>query len=397
MTNPSASAGGIAAPSRTGGDRGTGTRRSQWWATLALALLVLTAGSACGAAAFFAQQWRADWRPHLVRTAAGWRIYPPDVLRFTEPPSLHGSELAAVAGPYTLLVDLSSGRVRHLGTAPQAGQAFNPLVSDDSVVWMEQSGDSGDTGVPLWFYDLRSHRRRPITTDSGIQRPACLWGTTGAPFGPYSESSTPLVARDFASGRSVSLGTWCTGGSLVCDGHTVASVLSGLHGLHAQIHVQDLRTGRRLALSPLGPPRARQRTGIDALALAGHTLVWDQVRTTGDVQDLKSGGFFKGQTIIAMDLESGRKLVVARGDTKHRVALPALTADTVVWVGWWPTSGRQSEALLGRRLDGSPPFEIAPLGHEAVQWVGASGDTVAWEVVNGDGGTSYIETAKVPQ
>jgi hypothetical protein len=98
-----------------------------------------------------------------------------------------------------------------------------------------------------------------------------------------------------------------------------------------------------------------------------------------------------------MDLVSGRKLIVARGDAKHRVAWPALAGDTVVWVGWWPTSGGQSEALIARRLDGSPPFEIAPLGHQAVQSVTASGDTVAWQVDNGDGSTSYIETAKVPQ
>ncbi|HTX69001.1 MAG TPA: hypothetical protein VMH50_07615 [Thermoleophilia bacterium] len=357
---------------------------------------MLTAGSACGAAAFFAQQWRADWRPHLVRTAAGWRIYPPDVLRFTEPPSLYGWELAAVTGPYTLLIDLSSGRVRHLGTAPQAGLAFNPLVSDRSVVWMEQSGDSSDTAVPYWFYDLRSHRRRLITSDSGFQRPSCLWGTTGAPFGPFTESLSPFVARDFATGRNTSLGRWCVGDSLVCDGNTAASMLSDRHGLHAKIHVQDLQGGRRWALSPLGPPRARQRAAIDALVVAGHTLVWEQVRTTGDFKDFKAGRFYKGQTIIAMDLDSGRRLVIARGDTTHGVSMPSLAGRTVVWVGWWLASGEQSRAILGRRLDGSPPFEIALLGQAAVQSVTASGDTVAWQV-NGDEATSYIETAKVPQ
>ena len=395
--NRSASAGGVAAQSEAGGDRGIGIRRSRW-PTLALALLVLIGGGAGGAAAFFAQQWRADWRPHLVRTATGWRIFPPDLLQFTERPSLSGSELATVTGPYTVLIDLSSGRVRHLGTAPQAGQASNPLVSDRSVVWMEQSGDSSDENAPFWFYDLRSHQRRLITADSSIQRPSCLWGTTGAPFGPFRESSAPLIAKDYASGRSFSLGSWCTSDySLVCDGHTMASVLSDRHGLHARIHVQDLQTGRRLALLPRGSPRDRQRTSVDALALGGHTLVWEQVLTTGDVQDLKAGQFFKGQTIIAMDLVSGRKLIVARGDARHGVAWPALAGDTVVWVGWWPTSGSQSEALIARRLDGSPPFEISPFGHEAVQSVTASGDTVAWQVDNGDGATSYIETAKVPQ
>jgi hypothetical protein len=372
-------------------------RRSPYWPTLALALLVLIGGGTCGAAAFFAQQWRADWRPHLVRTATGWRIFPPDVLHFTEHPSLSGSELATVTGPYTLLIDLSSGRVRHLGTAPQAGQAFNPLVSDRGVVWMEQSGDSSDTGVPFWFYDLQSHQRRLITKDSSIQRPSSLWGTTGTPFGPFSERSPQVIAKDFASGRSFSLGSWCTSDTLVCDGRFVASVLSDRHGLHARIHVQDLQTGRRLALQPRGSPRDRRRTSIEALALAGQTLVWEQVRTTGDLQDFKTGRFFRGQTLIAMDLVSGQQSVVARGDTLHRVALPALAGDTVVWVGWWPVSGRQSEALLARRLDGSPPFEICRLGDEAVQSVAASGDTVAWQVDNGDGGTSYIETAKVPQ
>lgn len=174
---------GVVAPSETGGDRSIGILRSHFWPTLALALLVLIGGGACGAAAFFAQQWRADWRPHLVRTATGWQILPPDMLHFTERPSLSGSELATATGPYTLLIDLSSGRVRHLGTAPQAGQAFTPLVSDRSAVWVEQSGDSSDENAPFWFYDLQSHQRRLITTDSGIQRPSCLWGTTGAPFG----------------------------------------------------------------------------------------------------------------------------------------------------------------------------------------------------------------------
>lgn len=395
--NRSASA-GVVAPSEIGGDRGIGMRRSRFWPTLALALFVLIGGGAFGAAAFFAQQWRADWRPHLVRTATGWRIFPPDMLHFTERPSLSGSELATVTGPYTLLIDLSSGRVRHLGTAPQAGQAFTPLVSDRGAVWVEQSGDSSDENAAFWFYDLQSHHRRLITTDGGIQRPSCLWGTTGAPFGLFSESSAPVIAKDFASGRSFSLGSWCTSDySLVCDGHTMASVLGDRHGLHARIRVQDLQTGRRLALLPWGSPRDRQRTSVEALALAGHTLVWEQVLTTGDFQDFKSGRYFKGQMIIALDLDSGHKLVVARGSTLHRIALPTLAGDTVVWVGWWPPSGSQSEALIARRLDGSPPFEISPLGQEAVQSVTASGDTVAWQVDNGDGATSYIETAKVPQ
>jgi hypothetical protein len=238
-------------PGPSGRARGT-------WRALAIALLVVIAGAAAGAAGYLTEQSRAHWRPHLSRTVAGWRIDPPHALGFTSV-ALTGRYLIEQADPYTVLIDLTTGTSKLLGSAQDSSSASAPLLSDRYVVWLEQdvNYDASAVEFVLYVYDLQSHRR---TANPESDAPTCLLGTNAIWMTTYAVADRPpaIVAEDLSTGRRFSFGTWwATGQDPAFDGTTVAAVRAKKSGWGATIRAQDVVTGRRWLITHPPPPALR--------------------------------------------------------------------------------------------------------------------------------------------
>ena len=132
---------------------------------LLAALLVVVCGAIIGVAGFAFEQAHADWRPHATRTATGWRVTQP--VLGVNGPALAGGHLAWQAGPYTIVMDLRSGKTKLVGAAADAQSVEPPAVSSAAAVWVELSGEPHQRTV-VYSYDFASRRRQlPVGATDG--------------------------------------------------------------------------------------------------------------------------------------------------------------------------------------------------------------------------------------
>ncbi|MGD0998629.1 MAG: hypothetical protein ABR941_09990 [Thermoleophilia bacterium] len=335
---------------------------------------MVVVGALLGVAGFAFEQAHADWRPHATRTALGWRVTQP-YLGFNQP-ALAGDHLAWQAGPYTIVMDLSSGKTRLVGDALDAQLLAPPAVSPDAAVWVQYSGGARER-TQIYAYDFSSRRRQCL-----LNEPTDLAGTSPVVAGATAYwlsdqgGTTSVTACDIASGRRRLLARGAGYGPfLLAEGPLVAWSHQSQPSAPFTMTLLDAAGGTTDTLTLPG-----QSSGaiFDAPVLANDTIVWLRV----DEQDTND-------TISAYDLDTiAARQIASAGE----LVGPGFDGTTVVWAQ--PVTGGSGDVVMGLRLPGGAPFRIAAVPRD-VQSVMVSGDTVAWCI--GTGLHSWIQTARLPQ
>jgi hypothetical protein len=344
---------------------------------LVLALVALCAGGALGAAAFALEQARADWRPHVTRTATGWRIRQPHVQMNT--PALAGRHLAWQAGPDTIVMDLSSGDTRLIGAGHDSQSVFPPVVSRDAVAWAETTGSSSQT-TSVYSYDFSSGRRRHRQTPSLWTGPVLVGATAywAADWGDTDANGAAVVGCDLRTGHRRTLATLTHyAGFLAADDSFVVWSRQDAPLAPFTLTVMDVTNGDQ---NQIALPGQTSGATFDAPVIANHTLVWLRIDTQSRID-----------TITAYDLRTFAYTLVASG---RGLSPPGFDGTTVVWSQ--PAPDGQSQLIMGLRLSTGAAFQIAQVDG-AVQSAIVSGGTVAWWIDGGDAGASWIETARLPR
>ena len=329
-------------------------------------------GAVIGVAGFAFEQTHTDWRPHATRTAGGWRVTQP-YLGINEP-VMAGDHLAWQSGPYTITMDLTSGRSRLIGNAGDAQSLTPPAVSPSAALWLEYTPGAQEKTL-VYAYDFASHRRqRLLETSANLDTPAVAGSTVYWLRGQGSD--TAVVACDLASGRRRVLATGTgLGPFLLADGSLVAWSHQGRPGGLFTLTVLDTTDGTTTSLALPG-----QTTGtiFETPILAGGTLTWLRI-------DKQS----EAATISTYDLRTlaGSQVAAGRG-----LGAPAFDGSTVVWAQ--PAAEGGGAVVMGRRLAGGAAFRIARVP-EGVESVMVSGDRVAWWV--GRGSRSRVEISRLPR
>ena len=333
---------------------------------------MVVVGAVLGVAGYALEQARADWHPHVQRTSRGWRVNQP-YLGINEP-SLGGDHLAWQAGPYTIVMDLRSGRIRPVGAARDAQSLTPPVVSPDATMWLEYAGASPQRTL-VYAFDFASGRRRLLLQTSAYFDVPALAGTT-AYWLRSRGGATAVVACDLRSGRRDVLATGNgIGPFLLAGGTLVAWSQQTQPAAPFTLSVRDLTDGSTRVFTLPG-----QSSGavFDTPILASDTLAWLRVDKQSGLATIST---YDLTTLAARQIVSGRGLVG-----------PGFDGSTVVWAQ--PAASGSGKVLMGLRLSGGAPFLIAdaPAGVESVM---VSGDTVAWWV--GTGPRSFVETTRIPQ
>lgn len=345
---------------------------------LLIALLVPVAGAALGMAAFRWEQVRADWRPKVVRIATGWRVSQASGLSPVSP-AVAGDHLAWSAGPYTILLDLKTGRTKLLGAAHDAQSTWAPKIDDRYVVWLQATG-SGTQALRAWVYDTATRRRVALTGDGETMDSPAVSGSTVYWSSPASQSDEQVIrGQDLLTGRRFTVGSASgPGGTLEINGR-LACWVSGQATPDdpTTIGVLDLAGGERWSI-PLFSSTAN--ASLMKVAPGGGHVAW-----------LIANDVLRTEQILVRDLATGRQSVFAGA---RGIMSMAFDGATVVWA---EDAANGKIAIMGRRLDGTPAFTIAEVA-EGVQDIAVSGETVAWLVNSaGDGSKTWIETARMPQ
>jgi len=330
---------------------------------------VVVAGAIIGVAGFFVEQSHTDWRPQVTRTSAGFRI--------TEPgagigdPALAGDHLAWQDGPYTLVMDLRTGRTRLVGDGVNAGSVASPAVSIDGVVWEEAAGGSGRR-AGVYAFDFATGRRLVLgQADTAPTTPAL----SGADVYWLSGASGDQVVGCRLTGGSPTVIAHQTGIGqfLMADGTVVARSGQGSAGAPFALTVHDVASA---ATADLRLPGQTPGAVFEPPILAGEILAW-----------LRADASDSAAAITTYDLTTlaERQIVQGRG-----LVGPGFDGQTVVWA---QPSGT-GDAIMALRLSASAPVTVAHVP-ASVQSVTVSGDTVAWWVRTAS--RSWIETARLPQ
>jgi hypothetical protein len=346
---------------------------------LLIALLVPVAGATFGIAGYRWEQARADWRPKVVRTATGWRISQVYGLRPVGP-ALAGDHLAWSAGPYTILLDLKTGRTKLLGAAHDAQSTWSPKLDDRYVVWLQATG-STDQAMRLWVYDTTTRRRVAVPFGEDAWGPPAVSGSTVYWSSAASQDTNQIIhGQDLLSRRQFIVGSASgSGGSLSFNGRLACWVTGqGTPGDPATIVVLDLIDAKRWSI-PLVASSAG--TSLYGFAAGGDRVAWLLWRK----------GTPSSAQIFVNDLATGQKKIVAAGPGVEQMAFDGTT---VVWTVWSATTGKIT--IMGRRLDGTPAFEVARAS-DTPQEITVSGRSVAWLVDHGSNEEAWIETARLPQ
>jgi hypothetical protein len=341
--------------------------------TLLAAVLVVAVGAVLGAAGFTIEQSRATWRPHVVRTATGWRVTQP-YLGINQP-QLAGEHVAWQAGPYTITMELGGGRAKLIGVAHDAQSLWPPAVSTAGVVWLETAGGPVQTRR-VYSYGFSSHRRRLLLETQADLQPPVVSGPTACWLRGVGHL-TGVVACDLTSGQRRVLATGRDLGPFLLAGEPhVAWSRQPQSEAPFTITVLDTTDGttRTVAL-----PGQTSGAVFDTPILAKGTLVWLRVNKT------------RLAAITAYDLSTFTATQVATGVS---LSAPAFDGTTVVWAQLAPGGG--DELVMGRHLASDKSFQIARV-HGAVQSVMVSGPTVAWWVAGDNAAVSWIETTRLPQ
>jgi hypothetical protein len=332
-------------------------------------------GAILGVAGFALEQARATWRPHLVRTARGWRVSQP-YLGINQP-QLADGHLAWQAGPYTITMELGRGRTRLIGVGHDAQSVWPPALSSAGVVWLETAGETAQTRL-VYSYSFSSHRRRLLLETRADLQPPVVSGSSAYWLRGVG-GETGVVACDLTSGRRRVVATGRDlGPFLVAGSPLVAWSRQAQAAAPFAMTVLDTADGttRTLAL-----PGQTSGAVFDAPVLAGDTLVWLRAESQGGPA-----------TITAYDLRTFAATQVATGSS---LVAPACDGRTVVWAQ--PSRDGPDELVMGRRLaSDEQPFVIARI-RGSIQSVMVSGGTVAWWVSGDNTASSWVETASLPR
>jgi len=338
---------------------------------LLVAALVVVAGAIVGVAGFAYDQGHTDWLPHLTRTSAGLRVTQP--VGDINDPALSGDHLVWQDGPYTIVLDVSSGKARMIGAARDGQSVMPPIVSSDAASWQEFSGNARQRTL-LYLYDFSSQRRRLVLSAMSELDPPALAGET-LYWLRGQGSATAVVSYDVASGRRRVLATGSgLGPFLMADGSLVAWSHQEAPGAPFTLTVYDLTLG---TTTDLDLPGQTPGAVFDTPILAGGALAWLRLSKEGLA------------TITTYDLETlaERQIVSGRG-----LVGPGFDGATVVWAQ--PASTGTGDDVMGQRLAGGGAFRIAQVT-AGVQSVLVSGDRVAWWVRTAS--HAWIETTRLPR
>ncbi len=337
-----------------------------------VAAVVVVVGAILGVAGFALEQAHADWRPQATRTAHGWRVSQP-YLGINQP-ALAGDHLAWQAGPYTIVMDLSSGKAKLVGAARDAQSLTPPAVSSRAVLWLEYTGPGAQRTL-VYAYDFSSHRRqRLLETSAGLDTPAVAGATVYWLRG--KGSATAVVACDIAGGRRRVLATGDgLGPFLLADGSLVVWSHQGQPTAPFTLTVFDRADG---TTTDLALPGQTPGAIFDTPVLANGTLAWLRMDKLSGLATIST---YDLRTLSGRQIAAGRALVA-----------PGFDGATVVWAQ--PATGGAGYVVMGQRLAGGGAFRIARVA-AGLQSVMVSGDTVAWWMRTGS--QSWIETARMPQ
>jgi hypothetical protein len=335
-----------------------------------VAALIVAVGAIIGVAGFAYEQAHAGWRPHVVTTPTGRRVTQPRL--GIDEPSLCGDHVAWQAGPYTIVMDLHSGKTRLVGDARDAQSLTPPDVSARAAVWAEYSSGPNDTNL-IYAYDFSSGRRqRLLETHADLIAAPVVTGET-AVWLAGTGSATKVVACDIATERRRVLARGShLGPFLFADGPLVAWSRQTTPSAPFTLVVIDTSTD---TVGDLALPDQSGAT-FDAPILANDTLLWQ--RSAG-----QSG------TLNAYDLHTLVGREIAAGPL---VGSPGFDGTTAVWAQ--RSAHGAACDIMGRRLAGGASFQVARVAQN-VQSVMVSGTAVAWWA--GDGRRSWLQTARLPQ
>ena len=324
-------------------------------------------------AGFAFEQGHADWHPHAARTTAGWHVTQPHL--GIDGPALAGDHLAWQAGPYTIVMDLGSGRTRLVGAAAAAQSVWPPQVAPRVAVWMDIAGGSDQTTV-VYAYDFASRRRqRLLQTSADLTAASPVVAGTTAFWLSERNGTTSVVSCDTGSGRTRVLAAGSgLGPFLLADGSLVVWSRQSQPSAPFSLTVLDTFSDTTSELALPGQSGAL----FDSPVLADGTLVW-----------LRSAEQSGSDTIDAYDLRTLAARQVVGGE---RLVGPGFDGTTVVWAQ--PADDGPGDVVMGLRLSGGAAFRIAAVPAD-VSSVMVSGSRVAWCV--GAGPRSWLATARLPR
>jgi hypothetical protein len=333
-----------------------------------VAALIVVTGAVIGVAGFAWEQAHADWRPHVVATSSGWRVRQPYL--GVDEPSLTGDHAAWRAGPYTIVMDLRSGKTRLIGDARDAQSLAPPDVSGRVATWAEYASGPGDTNL-VYAYDFATGRRqRLLETHTPLIAAPVVAGDTVIWLSGTGSAAT-VVSCDLTTGRRRVLAHGShLGPFLFADGPFVAWSRQARPSAPFALVVVNTATDE------VGNITLPDQSGasFDAPILADDTLVWQ-----------RSAG--QSSTVNAYDLRSLVGHVVASGPL---VGAPDFDGITVAWAQ--RVAGGAGYEIMSRRLSGGATVRVAQVAQN-VQSVMVSGDTIAWWA--GSGQRSWLQTARL--
>ena len=342
-----------------------------WRRPLALAVLVLVAGAALGAAGFAAEQHSFVWRPSVSATSdGGWRITGSAGLRPVAP-VIAGDRLVWGQGAYTCVLDLGSGETHVVGVAPHGTSIWPPSAGERYVAWIESPKANG-VRATLWVYDTRRGRRQsfavgPDAATTAVSGDVVVWFDLGP------DGIPRVVALDMDSSRRSILaeGPEIDYPVLADDG-VVGWLERGASGSAPSVVLKDMEKGAATTV-----PLATDGSGLSVgdIQLGGRALLWTLQSSTTT-------------RLVAFDLDTGATTIVAQGLIEN----PAIDGTVVLWTTGEGASG--SCVVRGRRLDGGAEFDV---GRPAA-WPQSLAVGSGWAVWAFDEGTwTYLETARLGQ
>ena len=341
------------------------SRRPFWGRPLVLALLVLVAGAALGAAAFAAEQRLLVWRPDVSAVAGGWRVAGVSGIR-PAAPVIAGDHIAWGQGLYTCFMDLGTGETHVIGFASSGMSIWPPCMNARYVAWLETAKASRGHGL-VWTYDIERGRRvshgasaNGATTALGAGR--VIW---------YEEDDPArVVGVDLAYGtRSVQSRAADLHYPVLGSGGLIGWVLSSPErGVRVQL--KDIA---RDALAEVRLVAPGSGLAVGDIQLAGDWLLWTAQSGTSTA-------------VLVYDTQAGTTRTVVHGD----VQAPATDGRTVVWVA--PAASGAGATIQGTNASGGL-FIVTRLA----TWPSAlavGGGRVAWTGEDESG--PFLQTADLP-
>ncbi len=348
------------------GGPGAAQRRPSWLRAFLASLLVLVAGTTLGAAGVRIERASSIHPPAVTETSAGWRIGGGHVRGFSGL-ALNGPRLLWQNGPSIEYVDLESGKLRLLGPGPGMRATWAPAVGERYAIWFEAERTESLAAQAV-AYDTQSGRRWTVADVGSVYSYPSLSGDTAV------WCSATRIGEPRIGGVRIAAGTPLDvaaeyGTPVVSDGLVVWA-----RGASGPFTARELSGGSPWPVVPGGLGGE-----LTSFALAGRTLVWGQLASSGGPG-----------TVAAASVDDGKTQVVVTGVAG--LAGPAFDGVTVVWAE--QAGDAATYRVMGRRLGGGPAFAIASVAAPVTE-VAVSGGTAAW--IAGGGAASWIETKELPR